>query len=112
MPDAVLAVATLVLLIFLKLPRGFREVAREIIRDAQPPVRRVLRGIERDHLLVIRDRIRKPREEQPRIATPRVERHGRRRFLDLRAERPLVGGKPREHFVARLFIKRRIHCLA
>jgi hypothetical protein len=47
-------------LIFLELLRGLRKPAAETIGDAEPPMRRILRGIERDYFLKVRLRGRKP----------------------------------------------------
>ena len=102
-PNPVLPVASVVGVVLFKLPRRLGKIAREKIRDAQPPVRRVLRGIERDHFLKIRHRRHKLAEKQMRVAplrvgpgSARVLRHRGIAFRDLlpplrRHLRPLLG---------------------
>ena len=72
-PEAVFPVSTIVGVILFELPRRLRKLAREIIRDAQPPVRRILRRIERDHFLKVSHRSRELSEKQPAITAPRIE---------------------------------------
>ncbi len=77
MPHAVLAIVAVVGVVFLELLRGLREFAGEKIGNAETPVRRVVRRVERDLFFKIGDRALRIAEKKPHVAATR-ERVGAR----------------------------------